>query len=72
VSEAGSARGRIVSVVPCIPRKRGSTIELEIYTGLVQFISCLYVLPVIPFQMKRVGYIEEESIACTSIACAVG
>lgn len=53
-------------------KKRGTTIELEIYTGIVQFISCLYVLPVVPYQMKRVGYDETASIIATCVTCAIG
>jgi AGZA family xanthine/uracil permease-like MFS transporter len=45
---------------------------MEIYTGIIQFISCLYVLPVVPFQMKRVGYDEQSSIIATSATCAIG
>lgn len=53
-------------------KKRKTTIEMELYCGLIQFISCLYVLPVVPFQMKRVGYEEEYSIIATSVTCAIG
>lgn len=53
-------------------KKRKTTIELEIYTGVIQFISCLYVLPVVPYQMKRVGYDETSSVIATSVTCAIG
>ena len=53
-------------------KKRKTTIELELYTGVVQFISCLYVLPVVPYQMKRVGYDETASIIATCVTCAIG
>ena len=53
-------------------KKRGTTVEMECYCGLVQFISCLYVLPVVPFQMKRVGYDETSSIIATTVTCAIG
>ena len=53
-------------------KKRGTTVEMECYCGLVQFISCLYVLPVVPFQMKRVGYDETSSIVATTVTCAIG
>lgn len=45
---------------------------MELYTGAIQFISCLYVIPVVPFQMKRVGYEEESTIMATIICCAIG
>lgn len=53
-------------------KKRKTTIEMEVYTGVIQFISCLYVLPVVPFQMKRSGYDEQSSIISTCAACAIG
>ena len=45
---------------------------MELYTGAIQFISCLYVLPVVPYQMKRVGYDEQSSIIATAATCALG
>jgi xanthine/uracil/vitamin C permease (AzgA family) len=45
---------------------------MECYCGVVQFISCLYVLPVVPYQMKRVGYDETASIVATTVTCAIG
>lgn len=45
---------------------------MEIYTGIVQFISCLYVLPVVPDQMKRASYDERDSIMATTVTCAIG
>jgi hypothetical protein len=37
-------------------KRRGTTIEKEVYCGLIQFISCLYILPVLPHQMENAGY----------------
>lgn len=37
-------------------KRRETTIEREIYCGFVQFISCLYILPVLPIQLERAGY----------------
>jgi adenine/guanine/hypoxanthine permease len=45
---------------------------MEFYTGCIQFISCLYVLPVVPDQMKRAHYDEEFSIMATTVTCAIG
>lgn len=53
-------------------KKRKTTFEFECYCGLIQFISCLYVLPVVPFQMARVAYDETSSIIATAVTCAVG
>ena len=46
--------------------------KMECFCGVVQFISCLYVLPVVPFQLKRVGYDETASIVATTVTCAIG
>ena len=35
---------------------RGSSVNLELFSGYVQFISCLYVLAVIPDQMPAAGF----------------
>ncbi len=37
-------------------KRRETTIEREIYCGFVQFISCLYILPVLPLQLEKAGY----------------
>lgn len=37
-------------------KRRNTTIEKEIYCGFIQFISCLYILPVLPHQMENAGY----------------
>jgi hypothetical protein len=37
-------------------KRRETTIYREIYCGVVQFISCLYILPVLPHQMENAGY----------------
>jgi hypothetical protein len=49
-----------------------NTPQMEAYCGVIQFISCLYVLPVVPYQMKRVGYDETGSIIATTVCCAIG
>jgi hypothetical protein len=55
-----------------IPTKFINTSQMEAYCGVIQFISCLYVLPVVPYQMKRVGYDETGSIIATTVCCAIG
>jgi hypothetical protein len=37
-------------------KRRETTINKEIYCGVIQFISCLYILPVLPHQMENAGY----------------
>eukprot|EP01038_Epipyxis_sp_PR26KG_P014832 gene14832-19929_t len=53
-------------------KKRNTTIELEVLTGVIQFISCLYVLPVVPFQMQRAHFNSTDSIMATTVTCAIG
>ena len=53
-------------------KERGTTTKMEFYCGIVQFISCLYILPVVPQQMARAAYNKESSIAVTAAACGIG
>jgi hypothetical protein len=46
-------------------KRRNTTIEHEIFGGIVQFVSCMYVLPVIPEQMVNAGYDPDSSYAVT-------
>jgi hypothetical protein len=46
-------------------KRRNTTIESEIFGGIVQFVSCMYVLPVIPEQMVKAGYDPNSSYAVT-------
>jgi hypothetical protein len=46
-------------------KRRNTTIEHEVYAGIVQFISCMYVLPVIPEQMVNAGYDPDSSYSVT-------
>lgn len=36
--------------------ERESSVKNEIYGGMVQFIACMYFLPVIPQKMEAAGY----------------
>ena len=45
---------------------------MECFCGVVQFICCLYVLPVVPKQMNRLGYDVTSSIIATCSTCAIG
>jgi len=53
-------------------RKRKTTIRKELVCGLIQFISCLYVLPVVPEQMSKAGYDDTSSIVSTAACCCLG
>jgi hypothetical protein len=51
-------------------KRRETTIDREIYCGVVQFISCLYILPVLPHQMENAGY-ELRSTYVVTVSCFV-
>ena len=53
-------------------QKRNSSICDEIYYGVIQFISCLYVLPVIPYQLGAAGYNKQISVQAIAISCGLG
>lgn len=51
---------------------RSTTVRAEIYYGLVHFISCLYVLAVIPQQLVYAGYSDRTSVVTTALCCGLG
>lgn len=51
---------------------RDTTISNEVYYGIIQFISCLYVLPVIPNQMSAAGYSKGATVEAIAISCGIG
>ena len=53
-------------------RKRGTTIRKEAILGVIQWISCLYVLPVVPEQLHRAHYEAVSSIVATASMCCLG
>lgn len=53
-------------------QEREVTISSEIYCGIIQFVSCLYVLPVIPDCLKDAGYDTQQSIVAISYTCFAG
>mmetsp|Transcript_15415 Transcript_15415/g.23251 ORF Transcript_15415/g.23251 Transcript_15415/m.23251 type:complete len:552 (+) Transcript_15415:87-1742(+) len=53
-------------------KRRKTTIPQEVFTGIIQFISCMYVLPVVPNQLSNAGYDMEASYVVTAMMCAVG
>ena len=44
-----------------------STIKDEIYYGIIQFISCLYILAVVPQQLSSAGYDSHASVCIVSL-----
>mmetsp|Transcript_6225 Transcript_6225/g.6426 ORF Transcript_6225/g.6426 Transcript_6225/m.6426 type:complete len:679 (-) Transcript_6225:222-2258(-) len=53
-------------------RERRSSIKIELIAGVVQFVSCSYVLPVIPAQFAPVGYDRVSSVVATCAAMGIG
>jgi len=53
-------------------RERRSCISTEIFCGCLHFISCLFILPVIPIQLEAADYDRSKSIQITALATAVG
>eukprot|EP01041_Mallomonas_annulata_P004970 gene4970-9942_t len=53
-------------------KKRETSISLEIYYGFIQFISCLYVLPVVSDQMSAAGYSKTLTAEAIAISCGMG
>ncbi len=41
-------------------------------SGLIHFVSCCYVLPVVPRQLVTAGYSISQSITTTAISCSFG
>eukprot|EP01040_Poterioochromonas_malhamensis_P010320 gene10320-11225_t len=53
-------------------KKRNTTIEREIYAGVIQFLESFYILAVIPFQLNGAGYDSRVAVIGTCTACCVG
>ena len=53
-------------------KKHNTTMGKELYLGVIQFISCLYVLPVIPLQLSLAGYSTTETVVITAAASGIG
>lgn len=51
---------------------RGTTIEKELYAGFVQFVSCIYILPVVSRQLESAGYHRAQLVIATATVCAIG
>lgn len=46
-------------------RRRKTTFEMECFCGFVQYISCMYILPVVPAQMSRAGFDDTKTVVVT-------
>lgn len=52
--------------------ERKTSIWAEWFAGYIHFISCLFILPVIPNQLAAAGYDKTKSIEATALASAMG
>ena len=51
-------------------RHHGTTIRAEIYCGVVFFMSCMYVVPIIPHQYVKAGYnLRNTATICSAMSC---
>jgi AGZA family xanthine/uracil permease-like MFS transporter len=51
---------------------RETTVKLEIYYGVIHFISCFYCLAVIPQQMNKAGYNTQSTFVATAACSGIG
>ena len=50
----------------------GSTVETEIFAGIINFFSCMYIIAVVPPSFEKAGY-DSLSVACAiSLMCGIG
>lgn len=47
--------------------QRKTSVKREIYAGFIQFMSCLYILTLIPYEMKVAGY-DKTPAFCTTVS----
>eukprot|EP01038_Epipyxis_sp_PR26KG_P013140 gene13140-17608_t len=52
-------------------RARGSTIPIEVYGGLIQFLSIIGVLAINPAQLSYAGYSRQHTATATAVASAI-
>ena len=52
--------------------ERRSSLCIEVFGGFLHFISCLFILPVIPIQLEAADYNRAKSIQITALATSVG
>lgn len=52
--------------------RRNVTIWSETFAGIVHFVSCLYVLPIVPQQLSTAGYPLTSTAVLTAAVCGVG
>lgn len=52
-------------------KRRNTTIGAEVYYGVIHFISCLYVLAVVPQQMIAAGYDGQNTVTAVALSTGV-
>lgn len=52
-------------------KRRGATIKAEIYYGMIHFISCLYVLAVVPQQLQSAGYNGRNTVVAVALCSGI-
>lgn len=50
---------------------RGTSVGVEIFAGMVNFFSCMYILAAIPVFMKNAGYNADNALAIISLGCGL-
>ncbi len=53
-------------------KRRGTTINAEVYYGVIHFISCLYCLAVIPQQLYGAGYNGRPTVVSVALCTGAG
>jgi adenine/guanine/hypoxanthine permease len=48
-------------------KKRGTTVKAELYYGIIHFISCFYVMAVIPQQLSAAGYDGQTTVVAVGL-----
>ena len=53
-------------------KDRGTSIKSECYFGLIQFVSCVYILPVVSSQLAPAGFNADKNVVVTSAVTGMG
>ena len=53
-------------------KRRGTTFQRECYYGVIQFLACVYCLPVVADQLEKNGYDRTQTVSSTSLLCGFG
>lgn len=52
-------------------KRRNTTFKAEVYYGIIHFISCLYVLAVVPQQMTSAGYNGKNTVVAVALSTGI-